>query len=53
MLDYQSSLVNFEAVQLAPPLSAGDRIALNGPDVVVVPTSEPRGVFRPVAGGGF
>ncbi len=54
MLDYQSSLVSFEALQLAPPLAAGDRIALNGPEVVVVPTTtEPRGVFRPIAGGGF
>ena len=52
MLDYQSSLVSFEALQLAPPLAAGDRLALNGPEVVVIPTSEPRGVFRS-SGGGF
>src|SRR5207245_930163 len=34
MLDYQSSLVNFEALQLAPPLTAGESIALQGSNVV-------------------
>ena len=29
-LDYQSSLVNFEAVQQAPPLTAGDTLGLRG-----------------------
>jgi len=46
MLDHQSSLVNFEAVQQAPPLTVGQTIALSGADVVLIPPSEPRGVFR-------
>lgn len=46
-LDYQSALVTFEALQLAPPLSEGEAIGLRGTDVVVLPTSAtPRGVFR-------
>jgi outer membrane protein TolC len=53
ILDYQSSLVSFEALQLAPPLAAGERIGLNGAEIVLVPTVAPRGVFRPGAGGGF
>jgi len=52
-LDYESSLVNFEAVQQAPPLTAGDRIEVRGANVVVLPPSTPRGAFRPGAGGGF
>ena len=53
MLDYQSSLVNFEALQLAPPLTAGESIALQGSNVVPLPTPAPRGLFRPGAGTGF
>jgi outer membrane protein len=50
-LDYQSALVAFEALQLAPPLSEGEAIGLRGTDVVVLPTSSaPRGVFREGAG---
>jgi Outer membrane efflux protein len=45
-LDHQSSLVNFEAVQRAPSLTAGQTIALSGPDIVLMPPSSPRGVFR-------
>ena len=52
-LDYQSSLVNFEALQLAPPLTAGESIALQGSNVVPLPTPAPRGLFRPGAGTGF
>ena len=51
-LDYESSLVNFEAVRQAPPL-AGDTLGLQGANVVVLPTPAPRGVFRPGAGVGF
>jgi len=51
--DYQSSLVNFEALQLAPPLTAGESIALQGSNVVPLPTPAPRGLFRPGAGTGF
>jgi len=52
-LEYQSSLVNFEALQLAPPLTAGESIALQGSNVVPLPTPAPRGLFRPGAGTGF
>jgi outer membrane protein TolC len=46
-LDYQSALVNFEAVQLAPPLGASNSsVGLQGASVVVVPPSTPRGLFR-------
>jgi multidrug efflux pump len=48
-LDYQSSLVVFEAVQQAPPLTAGDTIRVTGSDVVTVPTPAPAGIFRPTA----
>jgi outer membrane protein len=48
-LDYQSSIVNFEALQLAPALSAGERVAVRGSAIVLLPTPEPRGVFRPGA----
>jgi OMF family outer membrane factor len=46
-LDYESALVNFEAIQHAPPLSAGETVAVEGATIVLLPTPEPRGVFRP------
>jgi len=52
-LDYQSSLVNFEAVQQAPPLTAGDTVGVRGGNVVLLPTPAPRGLFRPGVGSGF
>ena len=52
-LDYESALVNFEAVQLAPPLAAGDTVGVRGANVVLLPTPDPRGLFRPGSGGGF
>jgi outer membrane protein len=52
-LDYESSLVNFEAVQQASPLAGGETIGLNGANIVLAPTQTPRGVFRPGAGGGL
>ena len=52
-LDYESALVNFEAVQQAPPLAAGDTVGVRGANIVQLPTPEPRGVFRPGAGTGF
>ena len=52
-LDYESSLVNFEAVQQAPPLTAGDTVGVRGANIVLLPTPSPRGVFRPGAGAGF
>ena len=49
-LDFESALVNFEAVQQAPPLAAGSSIGVSGANVVLVPTPAPRGLFRPGAG---
>jgi HAE1 family hydrophobic/amphiphilic exporter-1 len=46
MLDHQSSLVAFEALQQAPPLAAGETVGLTGASVVRLPTAAPRGVFR-------
>jgi outer membrane protein TolC len=45
-LDYESALVNFEAVQQAPPLVTGDTVAVRGASIVMLPTLTPRGVFR-------
>ena len=53
MLDYESSLVSFEAVQLAPPLAAGDTVGVQGASIVLMPTPTPQGVFRPGGGGAF
>jgi len=51
-LDYESSIVNFEAVQQAPPLEpGGDTIGIRGSSIVLLPPPTPRGAFRP--GGGF
>jgi outer membrane protein TolC len=52
-LDRQSSFVNFEALQLAPPLATGAAITLSGSDVVVLPPPSPRGAFRPGTVGGL
>lgn len=52
-LDHQSALVNFEALQQAPPLGSGESIALNGTEIVRLPTPAPGGVFRQGAGTGF
>jgi outer membrane protein len=52
-LDYQSSRVSFEALQLAPAISAGDTVTINGSAVVPVPTASPNGLFRPGAGTVF
>src|SRR2546421_660229 len=37
-LDCQSSLVSFEALQLAPSIGSGDTIAVTGSNVVLMPT---------------
>jgi outer membrane protein TolC len=50
-LDYQSSVVNFEALQLAPALSSGAPVILEGSAVQPVPTETPRGLFRISSGG--
>ena len=49
-LDFESALVNFEAVQQAPPLRAGATLGISGASVILVPTPAPRGLFRPGAG---
>jgi outer membrane protein TolC len=48
-LDYQSSLVSFEALQLAPAVS-GSAVRVNGSTIVSLPAPSPRGVFRSAAG---
>jgi hypothetical protein len=45
--------VNFEAVQQAPPLAAGDTVGVSGANIVPLPTPTPQGIFRPGAMGGF
>jgi outer membrane protein len=50
-LDYQSSLVNVEALQLSPALSGPGAITLTGAAVQPVPTAAPRGIFRGTTGG--
>lgn len=50
-LEFESALVNFEAVQQAPPLTAGAALGINGSNIVQLPTPSPRGLFRP--GSGF
>jgi outer membrane protein len=52
-LDYESSLVNFEAVQQAPPLNAGETVGIRGADIVRLPTATPSGIFRPGAAQEF
>ena len=46
VLDYQSAVVNFEAVQQAPPAGAGQTVAVRGAQIVPLPTPAPRGIFR-------
>ena len=52
MLDYESALVTFEAVQLAPPLAAGATIEVRGATILPLTPAAPRGAFRPGGGGG-
>jgi outer membrane protein TolC len=52
-LDYESSLVNFQAVQQAPAPSAGSAIGLRGSEIIMVPPPNPRGLFRTDSLGGF
>jgi outer membrane protein len=48
-LDYQSSLVSFEALQLAPAV-AGGAVRVSGSTIVALPAPSPRGVFRSGSG---
>src|SRR5205085_9032970 len=52
-LDYQSSIVTFEAVQFAPPAAGGETVGIRGANIVLLPPSTPRGLFRTGAGSGF
>jgi hypothetical protein len=52
-LEYESAIVNFEAVQQAPPLASGDTVGVSGANVVLLPTPNPRGIFRPASSSGF
>lgn len=51
MLAYESALVNFEAIQLAPPLSVGDTVQVEGATIVALPAPTPRGMFRANSSG--
>jgi outer membrane protein len=53
MLDYESSLVNFQAVQQAPPSTPGGTFNVRGSDVIMVPTPTPHGLFRSDLAGAF
>jgi outer membrane protein TolC len=52
-LDHQSAVVSFEALQQAPLMGAGDPSLSATAPVVQLPTSTPRGLFRPGSAGGF
>jgi outer membrane protein TolC len=45
-LDFESALVAFEALQVAPALGESDASSRAG-NVVLLPTPSPRGIFRP------
>jgi hypothetical protein len=51
MLDYESALVTFEAVQLASPLAAGATIEVRGATILPLTPPSPRGAFRTGGGG--
>ena len=53
MLDYESALVTFEAVQLASPLAAGSTIEVRGATILPLTPPSPRGAFRLGSGGGL
>jgi outer membrane protein TolC len=44
--DYQSSLVTFEALQLAPAVAPGEAVRVSGSTVQTIPTPNPQGIFR-------
>jgi hypothetical protein len=53
MLDYESALVNFEAVQQAPAAGSGDTVRIQGGSIVQIPIPAPQGLFRPASGNAF
>ena len=52
-LDYESAVVNFEAVQQAPPLATGGEPGVAQVRVIQLPTPSPRGLFRAAGTSGF
>ena len=46
-LEYEAALVNFEAVQQAPPADAGNRAPSRVAPIVQLAPPQPRGLFRP------
>jgi outer membrane protein TolC len=52
-LEYESALVDFEAVQAAPPLTQADAVPVRGATVMPLPPPAPSGIFRPGSGTGF
>ena len=52
-LDYESALVNFEAVQQAPAGVGADTLSPAGTNVLPLPTPAPQGLFRQGASAGF
>ena len=52
-LEYESALIHFEAVQLAPPLTAGSVLTVRGASVAAAAPLAPRGLFRTGTGSGF
>jgi multidrug efflux pump len=52
-LDYESALVNFEAVQQAPAGVGVDTFSPAGTNVLPLPTPAPQGLFRQTSGLGF
>jgi multidrug efflux pump len=52
-LDYESALVNFEAVQQAPAGVGADTLSPVQTNVLPLPTPAPQGLFRQGAGAGF
>jgi outer membrane protein TolC len=52
MLDHQSALVSFEALQQAPPLGAGQPTTATT-NVIALPAPNPQGLFRTGSATGF
>ena len=50
MLDHQSAVIAYEAVQLAAAPGAGD-VGLSNANVVVMSPATPQGIFRQGGGG--
>jgi len=53
MLDHQSALVSFEALQQAPALGDGQPANTRGPNVIQLGPTAPTGLFRPGSATGF